>query len=214
MSIANVNKMSKNGKQSEKRIENGKNALKTKAACSQECHEAKRKRIEHSNDETDARFIERNHLIQMAVQAEEEREFLNQSSDHEISMDESNMDQSQEANRSMSEDGEIVEETIQIGTQNSIDSEQVDLEMLQNEARSTVNLKSGQSPSEQFKQIDNEMLKKITELHKLMSGGRLSESAAMLSKCAETLTKRAEKPKTGINENSNCKSKKWEAWAN
>ena len=58
----------------------------------------------------------------------------------------------------------------------------------------------GMTTLQKIKAIDDEMLKKISELHSLMTQGGLQESAMMLTKCADVLT-----TQSGINFNDNCK---------
>ena len=116
----------------------------------------------------------------MAVQAEEEREFLGQdeSSDSEIEIDhpddrirssEENSNNKEPNNEEESEgrDESIVQSNLTHGSRVALDDR----------TRS----------QEKIKEIDNEMLKWITELHELMKAKGLEDSAAMLAKCAETI---------------------------
>ena len=140
----------------------------------------------------------------MAVHADEEREFLNQESESDGELDQSA--RAEEINRSVgsvetpiSEEGEIIESDRDRQDQNTESRSKTDQTGQRND---NLLQKEDGTAADKIKQIDNEMLQKITELHNLMSGGGLNESAAMLNRCADVLLSRS-----GMNSNDNCKRK-------
>ena len=188
--VANVNKLEqKKGKGKIKR-RNEPNISGNKRL---RLSEAPAEQIVANPDETEASFIEGSQMIEMSVRADEEREFLDRNGrdtdteDEERANVESNMEPSEAES-----DGEIVEEADEeVTLANTSATRQNDPESIEvgfsNGCNKNKNGKSMRETRKQIEKIDQEMLLKISEIHELMVGGGLTESAAMLEKCAASV---------------------------
>ena len=157
--------------------------------------EAENVEIQEKVSDVDASFIEGRQLIEMSIRAEDEHEFpdeISQTAEHSDS-DEDQLQSSEDDNVNIMSDGEIMEED----RENELDDRGVDLPTQKTATISRKQMKLqklkdvDKEPTTQqrdkIKAIDDEMLKRITDLHAIMTEGGLQESAAMLEKCAETV---------------------------
>ena len=127
----------------------------------------------------------------MAVQADEEQEFMDE---QEETMDSSDSDegtalqarQSEEQSGHSTPEDECSEGEITKGNgQREMDDDRVDLK--NGGPAQSRQSKVMEDRASKIKAIDDEMLKKITELHGLMTGEGLEESALMLERCVTVM---------------------------
>ena len=145
---------------------------------------------QQTNDgETDASFMEGGQLIKMSVRTDEERvldqDITMDSSDSEAEENNKIAETSETPRRSEQEsDGEIVDDAMdgQKEADDKCKQSRADVDLDRN--RSPRLDRSDHNHHEQIRRIDSEMLKKTTELHGIMTSEGMTESAAMLSKCA------------------------------
>ena len=149
--------------------------------------------------QVDMSFIEEGHVIMVNVGAEDEKEFppvmgevATDASDSETEVSASGFQTMDNAtfnsaplNQLDRSEGEIIEED----SQNEEGKVRVDLpcETARVQSRKRHRLSEDLDRAGKIKEIDNEMLKKLTELHELMSGQGMTELVAMLEKCASVM---------------------------
>ena len=119
---------------------------------------------------TEANFIEDDQFVQMEVEANDDSMFQTESSETEVSVNDSNSSEGE-----LSGNSEV--EEVDGGSQAEAINQQLETLRSKNRNSATEDIRSNQ---QKIQEIDEEMLRKLTELQEMMVQGSLTESVKVI----------------------------------